>query len=113
MPGPRAAAWSRRLSRGLCLLPQGARKVRLDGDLRAVLLEAPGRCVPYAVIEGKVVYKHARFMCKKGNRSPITFIRTKGEVMGISHVVSQITRECSLLFILASRPHFPLSFLIG
>ncbi|NXO85712.1 MUL1 ligase, partial [Sitta europaea] len=33
---------------------QGARKVRLDGDLRAVLLEAPGRCVPYAVIEGVV-----------------------------------------------------------
>lgn len=33
--------------------PQGARRVRLDGDLRAVLLEAPGRCVPYAVIEGR------------------------------------------------------------
>ncbi|NXI31257.1 MUL1 ligase, partial [Sterrhoptilus dennistouni] len=33
---------------------QGARRVRLDGDLRAVLLEAPGRCVPYAVIEGVV-----------------------------------------------------------
>uniref|UniRef100_A0A8C3V0X1 RING-type E3 ubiquitin transferase n=1 Tax=Catharus ustulatus TaxID=91951 RepID=A0A8C3V0X1_CATUS len=33
---------------------EGARKVRLDGDLRAVLLEAPGRCVPYAVIEGVV-----------------------------------------------------------
>ncbi|NWX11476.1 MUL1 ligase, partial [Aegotheles bennettii] len=32
----------------------GARRVRLDGDLRAVLLEAPGRCVPYAVIEGVV-----------------------------------------------------------
>ncbi|XP_021389440.1 mitochondrial ubiquitin ligase activator of NFKB 1 isoform X4 [Lonchura striata] len=32
----------------------GARKVRLDGDLRALLLEAPGRCVPYAVIEGVV-----------------------------------------------------------
>ncbi|KFP83568.1 Mitochondrial ubiquitin ligase activator of NFKB 1, partial [Acanthisitta chloris] len=27
---------------------------RLDGDLRAVLMEAPGRCVPYAVIEGVV-----------------------------------------------------------
>ncbi|NWR45567.1 MUL1 ligase, partial [Regulus satrapa] len=39
-----------RVARGL----QGARKVRLDGDLRAGLLEAPGRCVPYAVIEGVV-----------------------------------------------------------
>ncbi|NWI97027.1 MUL1 ligase, partial [Pitta sordida] len=33
---------------------QGARRVQLDGDLRSVLLEAPGRCVPYAVIEGVV-----------------------------------------------------------
>ncbi|NXX83527.1 MUL1 ligase, partial [Urocolius indicus] len=33
---------------------QGARKLRLDGELQAVLLEAPGRCVPYAVIEGVV-----------------------------------------------------------
>ncbi|XP_010721249.1 mitochondrial ubiquitin ligase activator of NFKB 1 [Meleagris gallopavo] len=39
-----------RLARGL----QGARRLRLDGELRAVLLEAPGRCVPYAVIEGVV-----------------------------------------------------------
>ncbi|NXS62778.1 MUL1 ligase, partial [Brachypteracias leptosomus] len=39
-----------RVSRGL----EGARRVRLDGDLQAVLLEAPGRCVPYAVIEGVV-----------------------------------------------------------
>ncbi|XP_065711228.2 mitochondrial ubiquitin ligase activator of NFKB 1 [Patagioenas fasciata] len=39
-----------RVARGL----EGARTVRLDGDLRAVLLEAPGRCVPYAVIEGVV-----------------------------------------------------------
>ncbi|NXO01970.1 MUL1 ligase, partial [Rhinopomastus cyanomelas] len=39
-----------RVARGL----QGARWVRLDGELRAVLLEAPGRCVPYAVIEGVV-----------------------------------------------------------
>uniref|UniRef100_A0A8D0EME5 RING-type E3 ubiquitin transferase n=1 Tax=Strix occidentalis caurina TaxID=311401 RepID=A0A8D0EME5_STROC len=39
-----------RVARGL----EGARKVRLDGDLRTVLLEAPGRCVPYAVIEGVV-----------------------------------------------------------
>ncbi|NXX26387.1 MUL1 ligase, partial [Nicator chloris] len=39
-----------RVARGL----EGARKVRLDGDLRAMLLEAPGRCVPYAVIEGVV-----------------------------------------------------------
>ncbi|POI24068.1 hypothetical protein CIB84_012184 [Bambusicola thoracicus] len=38
-----------RLTRGL----QGARRLRLDGELRAVLLEAPGRCVPYAVIEEK------------------------------------------------------------
>ncbi|NXG26537.1 MUL1 ligase, partial [Grallaria varia] len=39
-----------RVARGLA----GARKVQLDGDLRSVLLEAPGRCVPYAVIEGVV-----------------------------------------------------------
>ncbi|NXN83973.1 MUL1 ligase, partial [Bombycilla garrulus] len=39
-----------RVARGL----EGARKVRLDGELRALLLEAPGRCVPYAVIEGVV-----------------------------------------------------------
>ncbi|NXH11244.1 MUL1 ligase, partial [Bucco capensis] len=39
-----------RVARGL----EGARRVRLDGDLRAVLLEAPGRCVPYAVIKGVV-----------------------------------------------------------
>lgn len=60
--GGGAAAWSRRLSHGLVPPPelrapfpssQGARRVRLDGDLRAVLLEAPGRCVPYAVIEGR------------------------------------------------------------
>ncbi|XP_061868989.1 mitochondrial ubiquitin ligase activator of NFKB 1 isoform X1 [Colius striatus] len=39
-----------RVARGL----EGARRVRLDGELRTVLLEAPGRCVPYAVIEGVV-----------------------------------------------------------
>ncbi|XP_071623082.1 mitochondrial ubiquitin ligase activator of NFKB 1 [Heliangelus exortis] len=39
-----------RVARGL----EGARRLRLDGDLRAVLLESPGRCVPYAVIEGVV-----------------------------------------------------------
>ncbi|XP_050178319.1 mitochondrial ubiquitin ligase activator of NFKB 1 [Myiozetetes cayanensis] len=39
-----------RVARGL----EGARRVQLDGDLRSVLLEAPGRCVPYAVIEGVV-----------------------------------------------------------
>ncbi|NXY82710.1 MUL1 ligase, partial [Alcedo cyanopectus] len=39
-----------RVARGL----EGAKRVRLDGDLRMVLLEAPGRCVPYAVIEGVV-----------------------------------------------------------
>ncbi|NXN30554.1 MUL1 ligase, partial [Nycticryphes semicollaris] len=39
-----------RVARGL----QGAKRVRLDRELRAVLLEAPGRCVPYAVIEGVV-----------------------------------------------------------
>ncbi|NWX40995.1 MUL1 ligase, partial [Steatornis caripensis] len=39
-----------RVARGL----EGARRVHLDGDLRAVLLEAPGRCVPYAVIKGVV-----------------------------------------------------------
>ncbi|NXJ06042.1 MUL1 ligase, partial [Odontophorus gujanensis] len=40
-----------RLARGM----QGARRLRLDGELRSVLLEAPGHCVPYAVIEGSVV----------------------------------------------------------
>ncbi|OXB64378.1 hypothetical protein ASZ78_009961 [Callipepla squamata] len=38
-----------RLARGL----QDARRLRLDGELRAVLREAPGHCVPYAVIEEK------------------------------------------------------------
>ncbi|XP_053136555.1 mitochondrial ubiquitin ligase activator of NFKB 1 [Hemicordylus capensis] len=33
---------------------KGAKKVTLDQDLRNMLMEAPGRCVPYAVIEGVV-----------------------------------------------------------
>ncbi|XP_026576627.1 mitochondrial ubiquitin ligase activator of NFKB 1 isoform X1 [Pseudonaja textilis] len=33
---------------------KGAKKVTLDQDLRNLLIEAPGKCVPYAVIEGVV-----------------------------------------------------------
>ncbi|XP_067328944.1 mitochondrial ubiquitin ligase activator of NFKB 1 [Anolis sagrei] len=33
---------------------KGAKKVSLDQDLKAFLTEAPGKCVPYAVIEGVV-----------------------------------------------------------
>ncbi|XP_065594345.1 mitochondrial ubiquitin ligase activator of NFKB 1-like [Cyrtonyx montezumae] len=38
------------VARGL----QGARRLRLDRELRDVLLEAPGHCVPYVAIEGVV-----------------------------------------------------------
>ncbi|KYO24538.1 mitochondrial ubiquitin ligase activator of NFKB 1 [Alligator mississippiensis] len=33
---------------------KGAKKVNLDQDLKNILREAPGKCVPYAVIEGVV-----------------------------------------------------------
>uniref|UniRef100_A0A8D0DN44 RING-type E3 ubiquitin transferase n=1 Tax=Salvator merianae TaxID=96440 RepID=A0A8D0DN44_SALMN len=33
---------------------KGAKKVTLDQDLKNVLMEAPGKCIPYAVIEGVV-----------------------------------------------------------
>ncbi|XP_078235049.1 mitochondrial ubiquitin ligase activator of NFKB 1 isoform X2 [Pogona vitticeps] len=33
---------------------KGAKKVTLDQDLKTFLMEAPGKCVPYAVIEGVV-----------------------------------------------------------
>ncbi|XP_064353158.1 mitochondrial ubiquitin ligase activator of NFKB 1 [Dromaius novaehollandiae] len=33
---------------------QGARRLRLDAELRAALREAPGRCLPYAVVQGAV-----------------------------------------------------------
>ncbi|XP_067167216.1 mitochondrial ubiquitin ligase activator of NFKB 1 [Apteryx mantelli] len=33
---------------------QGARRLRLDAELREALREAPGRCLPYAVIQGAV-----------------------------------------------------------
>nr|XP_028596359.1 mitochondrial ubiquitin ligase activator of NFKB 1 isoform X1 [Podarcis muralis]XP_028596360.1 mitochondrial ubiquitin ligase activator of NFKB 1 isoform X1 [Podarcis muralis]XP_028596361.1 mitochondrial ubiquitin ligase activator of NFKB 1 isoform X1 [Podarcis muralis]XP_028596362.1 mitochondrial ubiquitin ligase activator of NFKB 1 isoform X1 [Podarcis muralis]XP_028596363.1 mitochondrial ubiquitin ligase activator of NFKB 1 isoform X1 [Podarcis muralis] len=33
---------------------KGAKKVTLDQDLKTILMEAPGKCVPYAVIEGVV-----------------------------------------------------------
>ncbi|KAM6435526.1 mitochondrial ubiquitin ligase activator of NFKB 1 isoform 1-T3 [Liasis olivaceus] len=33
---------------------KGAKKVTLDQDLKNILMEAPGKCVPYAVIEGVV-----------------------------------------------------------
>ncbi|XP_038603168.1 mitochondrial ubiquitin ligase activator of NFKB 1 [Tachyglossus aculeatus] len=33
---------------------KGAKKINLDRDLKSILMEAPGRCVPYAVIEGAV-----------------------------------------------------------
>ncbi|KAM4643879.1 mitochondrial ubiquitin ligase activator of NFKB 1 isoform 1-T2 [Discoglossus pictus] len=33
---------------------KGAKKISLDDDLQRVLMELPGRCVPYAVIEGVV-----------------------------------------------------------
>lgn len=32
---------------------QEAKKVSIDQDLKALLCEAPGRCVPYAVVEGE------------------------------------------------------------
>lgn len=35
-----------------CLFPQEAKKVSIDQDLKNILSETPGRCVPYAVIEG-------------------------------------------------------------
>lgn len=31
---------------------QEAKKVSIDQNLKAILSETPGRCVPYAVIEG-------------------------------------------------------------
>lgn len=33
-------------------VPQEAKKVSIDQDLKGLLSETPGRCVPYAVIEG-------------------------------------------------------------
>ncbi|XP_005293045.2 mitochondrial ubiquitin ligase activator of NFKB 1 [Chrysemys picta bellii] len=33
---------------------KGAKQVNLDQDLKNILMEAPGKCVPYAVIEGVV-----------------------------------------------------------
>ncbi|XP_044308290.1 mitochondrial ubiquitin ligase activator of NFKB 1 [Varanus komodoensis] len=33
---------------------KGAKKVSLDQDLKSILMEAPGKCIPYAVIEGVV-----------------------------------------------------------
>lgn len=35
---------------------QEAKKVSIDHDLKTLLSETPGRCVPYAVIEGKSVF---------------------------------------------------------
>lgn len=35
-----------------CVCPQEAKKVSIDQDLKTILSETPGRCVPYAVIEG-------------------------------------------------------------
>lgn len=32
---------------------QEAKKVSIDQDLKGLLCEAPGRCVPYAVVEGE------------------------------------------------------------
>lgn len=34
--------------------PQEAKKVSIDQDLKNILSETPGRCVPYAVIEGEL-----------------------------------------------------------
>lgn len=33
---------------------KGAKKATLDQDLKSILMEAPGKCIPYAVIEGVV-----------------------------------------------------------
>uniref|UniRef100_A0A8C8UK13 Mitochondrial ubiquitin ligase activator of NFKB 1 n=1 Tax=Peromyscus maniculatus bairdii TaxID=230844 RepID=A0A8C8UK13_PERMB len=33
---------------------KGAKKIHLGEDLKGILSEAPGKCVPYAVIEGAV-----------------------------------------------------------
>lgn len=33
---------------------QGAKRVSIDQDLKNILTAAPGKCVPYAVIEGVV-----------------------------------------------------------
>ncbi|XP_063001372.1 mitochondrial ubiquitin ligase activator of NFKB 1 isoform X2 [Elgaria multicarinata webbii] len=33
---------------------KAAKKISLDQDLKSILMEAPGKCVPYAVIEGVV-----------------------------------------------------------
>ncbi|XP_058909474.1 mitochondrial ubiquitin ligase activator of NFKB 1 [Kogia breviceps] len=33
---------------------KGAKRIHLGEDLKSILLEAPGKCVPYAVIEGAV-----------------------------------------------------------
>lgn len=38
------------------VLPQEAKKVSIDQDLKNMLSETPGRCVPYAVIEGVLGY---------------------------------------------------------
>lgn len=35
---------------------QEAKKVCIDQDLKAILSDTPGRCVPYAVIEGESGY---------------------------------------------------------
>lgn len=35
-----------------CLFLQEAKRVSINKDLRGILSETPGRCIPYAVIEG-------------------------------------------------------------
>lgn len=43
---------------------QEAKKVSIDQDLKGLLCEAPGRCVPYAVVEGE---GHVRCRCSVPN----------------------------------------------
>lgn len=59
---------------------------------------------------GKLIHEHQRFMSKNETKESYNFIQTKGGIMGIFHGVSQIVRGRSLLFILISQTHFPLSF---
>lgn len=37
------------------IILQEAKKVSLDQDLKTILSETPGRCIPYAVIEGLLI----------------------------------------------------------
>lgn len=79
-----------------CFL-QEAKKVSIDQDLKTLLSETPGRCVPYAVIEG--VYECVTAFYEATDSADEKLLTQRGVFLFGSGVVRSVKETLSSQFV--------------